>query len=168
MSVIALKDGMSAEQFRAAAKATADAKQARRLLALAAIRDGMNRTEAARVGGMDRQTLRDWVHAFNDHGVDGLVNATSPGRPCKLTAAQKAEIKAFVEAGPDRDKDHVVRWRRVDLALLAKDRFDVTVDPDTIGRLLRDLGFSHISARPRHPEQKADAILTFKKRCLQR
>ena len=69
MAAVALKDGMSAEQFRAAAKSTSDANQARRLLALAAIRDGMNRTEAARVGGMERQTLRDWVHAFNAHGI---------------------------------------------------------------------------------------------------
>lgn len=168
MAAVALKDGMSAEQFRAAAKATSDANQARRLLALAAIRDGMNRTEAARIGGMERQTLRDWVHAFNAHGIDGLVNATSPGRPCKLTDDQKSEIKALVEAGPDPEKDRVVRWRRVDLALIAKNRFGVAVDPDTIGRLLRELGFSHISARPRHPEQKTDAIETFKKRCLLR
>ena len=168
MAALALADGMSAEQFRSAAKVALDANQARRLLALAAIRDGMNRTEAARVGGMDRQTLRDWVHAFNDRGVDGLINATSPGRPCKLTAEQKAEIKALVEAGPDPAKDNVVRWRRADLAQIARDRFGVAVDPDTIGRILRELGFSHISARPRHPDQKAGAIEVFKKRCLLR
>ena len=164
MAAIALKEGMSSEQFRSAAKATDNANQARRLLALAAIRDGMNRSEAARVGGMDRQTLCDWVHAFNDHGIDGLINATSPGRPCKLTAEQKAVIKALVEKGPDPDKDGVVRWRRIDLARIAKERFAVTVDEDTIGRVLRELGFSHISARPRHPEQKEDAIASFKKR----
>ena len=164
MAAVALKDGMSSKQFRSAAKATDDANQARRLLALAAIRDGMNRSEAARVGGMDRQTLCDWVHAFNDHGIDGLINATSPGRPCKLTVEQKAVIKALVEKGPDPDKDRVVRWRRIDLARIAKERFAVTVDEDTIGRVLRELGFSHISARPRHPEQKEDAIASFKKR----
>ena len=164
MAAVALKDGMSSKQFRSAAKATDDANQARRLLALAAIRDGMNRSEAARVGGMDRQTLCDWVHAFNDHGIDGLINATSPGRPCKLTVEQKAAIKALVEKGPDPDKDRVVRWRRIDLARIVKERFAVTVDEDTIGRVLRELGFSHISARPRHPEQKEDAIASFKKR----
>ena len=74
----------------------------------------------------------------------------------------------MAEAGPDPEKDRVVRWRRVDLAVIAKDRFGVAVDPDTIGRILRDLGFSHISARPRHPEQKTGAIETFKKRCLPR
>ena len=73
-------------------------------------------------------------------------------------------IKALVEKGPDPDKDGVVRWRRIDLARIAKERFAVTVDEDTIGRVLRELGFSHISARPRHPEQKEDAIASFKKR----
>jgi transposase len=77
-----------------------DANQAHRLLSLAAIRDGMSRTEAARIGGMDRQTLRDWVHAYNEHGIEGLINATSPGRPPKLSPDHKAEIKALVEKGP--------------------------------------------------------------------
>ena len=163
---IALKEDLSAQEFRAAAKAAIDANQARRLLALAAIRDGKTRTEAARIGGMDRQTLVDWVHAYNNHGIDGLINATSPGRPPKLTAEQKAELKALVEQGPDPDKDGVVRWRRIDLARIAGERFAVTVHEDTIGRVLHELGFSHISARPVHPEQAKDAIASFKKRSL--
>src|SRR5262249_19552101 len=136
---------------------------ARRLLSLAAIRDGMSRTEAARIGGMDRQTLRDWVHAYNERGIDGLINATSPGRPSKLSADQKAEIKALVEQGPNLETDGVVRWRCIDLARLAKERFGVEVDEDTIGRVLRELGFSHISVRPKHPDQGNDAIAEFKK-----
>ena len=163
MAVVLLKDGLSAAEFRRAAKASDDANQARRLLALAAIRDGLSREAAARIGGMDRQTLRDWVHAYNDQGIDGLVNGISPGRRPKLSAEQKAEIKALVEKGPEIEKDGVVRWRRIDLAHIAKDRFGVTVDEDTIGRLLRDLGFSHISVRPKHPEQKDGAIASFKK-----
>jgi len=163
MRAVPLKQGMSAEEFRAAAKGSKDAGQARRLLALAAIRDGMSREAAARAGGMDRQTLRDWVHAFNKDGVGGLVNANSPGRPSKLSVAQKAEIKALVEQGPDFQKDGVVRWRRIDLVCIAKDRFGVTVDEDTMGRVLRELGFSHISARPRHPDQADGAIEAFKK-----
>lgn len=164
--VIALKRELSSAEFRAAAKAAADAPQARRLLALAAIRDGKTRSEAARIGGMDRQTLVDWVHAYNERGIDGLINRVSPGRPSKLTDGQKAELKALVEEGPDPDKDGLVRWRRIDLARIAKDRFGVSVHADTIGRMLHQLGFSHISARPRHPEQTRDAIATFKKRSL--
>jgi transposase len=163
MVAVQLKEGMSAEEFRAAAKASRDASQARRLLALAAIRDGMSRAAAARIGGMDRQTLRDWVHAYNAEGAAGLVNGKAPGRPSKLSAAQKAEIKTLVEQGPDFEKDGIVRWRRIDLARIAKDRFGVLVDEDTIGRVLRELGFSHISVRPQHPDQEDGAIAAFKK-----
>ena len=163
MVAVALKEGMGAAELRAAAKASRDAKQARRLLALAAIRDGMSREAAARIGGMDRQTLRDWVHAFNKDGVEGLLNGKAPGRPSKLSAAHKAEIKTLVETGPDFEKDGVVRWRRIDLVRLTKDRFGVTVDEDTMGRVLRELGFSHIGARPKHPEQEDGAIEAFKK-----
>lgn len=164
MQAVPLNDGMSAAEFRAAAGRSRDANQARRLLALAAIRDGMNREQAARIGGMDRQTLRDWVHAFNGHGIEGLVNGTAPGRRPKLSPEQKAQIKALVEKGPDPGKDGLVRWRCADLARIAKDRFGVSVGEDTIGRLLRQLGFSHISARPKNPGQADDAVSSFQKR----
>ena len=111
MVAIPLKEGLSAKEFRQAAAASSDANQARRLLALAAIRDGMSRQAAARIGGMDRQTLRDWVHAFNKGGMEGLINDTSPGRPSKLSVKQKAALKGIVEEGPDLARDGVVRWR---------------------------------------------------------
>lgn len=163
MVAVALKEVLSSAELRAAAAAAKHADQARRLLALAAVRDGTSREAAARLGGMDRQTLRDWVHAFNAGGIDALINDTSPGRPSKLTAEQKAEIKALVVKGPDFETDGIVRWRCVDLARIAKERFGITVSDDTIGRLLRELGFSHISVRPQHPKQKEGAIETFKK-----
>jgi transposase len=121
---------------------------------------------------MDRQTLRDWVHAYNERGIEGLINATSPGWPPKLSPDHKAEIKALVEKGPNLETDGVVRWQRIDLARLAKERFGVEVDEDTIGRVLRELGLSHVSARPKHPDQDSDAIVDFKKNsarsCLKR
>ena len=112
---------------------------------------------------MDRQTLRDWVHAFNKCGQGGLINDTSPGRPCKLSAKQKAALKAVVEAGPDLARDGVVRWRCSDLVRVVERRFGVLVSEDTIARTLRALGFSHITARPKHPEQKKGTIERFKK-----
>src|SRR5262249_41150689 len=127
------------------------------------IRDGMSRQAAACIGGMDRQTLRDWVHAFNKRGLEGLVNDTSPGRPCKLSAKQKAALKAVVEEGPDPERDGVVRWRCSDLVRFVEMRFGVSVSEDTIGRTLRALDFSHITARPKHPQQKKGAIAHFKK-----
>ena len=163
MVAVPLKEGMSAKQLRQAAAGSSDANQARRLLALAAIRDGMSRQVAARIGGMDRQTLRDWVHAFNKFGLDGLVNDTSPGRPCKLSMRQKAALKSIVEAGPDPLQDGVVRWRCRDLVRTVETKFGVSLSEDTIARTLRALGFSHITARPKHPEQKKGAIEGFKK-----
>jgi transposase len=119
MVAVPLKDGVSADEFRRAAAASKDANQVRRLLALAAVCDGMSRGRAAEIGGMDRQTLRDWVHAFNAHGFDGLINETSPGHPSKLAPEHKLEIKAPIEKGPDSDTDGVIRWRRVDLVRVA-------------------------------------------------
>jgi transposase len=163
MVAVPLKEGLSAKGFRQAAAASSDANQARRLLALAAIRDGLSRQIAARIGGMDRQTLCDWVHAYNKYGLEGLINDTSPGRPCKLSATQKAALRALVEAGPDLARDGVVRWRCSDLVGVVERKFGVSVSEDTIARTLRALGFSHISARPKHPEQKKGAIERFKK-----
>jgi len=168
MVAVPLKEGMSAKELRQAAAASSDANQARRLLALAAIRDGMSRQTAARIGGMDRQTLRDWVHAFNRCGQEGLINDASPGRPCKLSAKQKSTLKAIVEAGPDLAGDGVVRWRCSDLVRVVERRFGVLVSEDTIARTLRALGFSHITARPKHPEQKKGAIERFKKKASSR
>jgi transposase len=148
MAPLVLKEGMRAREFRQAARSSHDTRQVRRPMALAAIRDGMSRTEVAKIGGMDHQTLRDWVHADNDHGRDGLINDPSPGRPPKLSDEQKAEIKALFENGPDLATGGVVRWCRTDFARLAKSLFGLTVDKDAIGRLLREFGFSHISQCP--------------------
>ncbi len=163
MHAVQLKEGHSAEEFRREAARTRDAKQARRLLALAAVREGQDRETAARIGGMDRQTLRDWVHAYNDHGIAGLVNDPLPGRPPKLAPEHKLALKAIVEKGPDPERDGVVRWRRIDLKHIAKERFGVEVSEDTIGRVLRELDFAHISVRPQHPEQDQGAIAAYKK-----
>src|SRR5260370_2635495 len=109
----------------------------------------MSREEAARIGGMDRQTLRDWVLRFNERGPEGLINAKSPGRPPTLSEEQMEELRPLVEAGPDPEKDGVARWRCVDLKRVLGARFGVDLSEVSLGRCLRKLGFSHISARPR-------------------
>jgi transposase len=162
-AAIPLRDDFDAALLRVLAGKVTDAKQARRLLALAAVYDGMDREAAARIGGMDRQTLRDWVHRFNTQGPDGLINIRPPGRPARLSAEQKEELCALVEAGPDPSKDGVVRWRCVDLKRVLGERFGVDLSEVRLGGILKQLGFSHISARPRHPAQNAQAIAAFKK-----
>jgi len=162
-AAVALRQDYGAEGLRRAAGKVKDAKQARRLLALAAIYDGKDRGEAARIGAMDRQTLRDRVHRFNAGGPDGLRNAKPPGRPPKLSAEQKRELERIVEAGPDLEKDRVVRWRCVDLRRVINERFGVDLDEVSIGRVLKELAFSHVSARPQHPKQDAEVMAAFKK-----
>ena len=100
-AAIVLRDDFEAPVLRQLARQATDADQARRLLALAAVYDGMDREEAARIGGMDRQTLRDWVHRFNERGPEGLINIKPLGRPSKLSSEQKEELRRLVEAGPD-------------------------------------------------------------------
>src|ERR671912_467451 len=162
-SAVGLRADYSAAELRRLAAVTKNANQSRRLLSLAAVLDGMNRTEAAGIGGMDRQTLRDWVHRFNAHGPEGLVDTWSKGPEPRLSKEQRAEIAQLVETGPDRAVHGLARWRRVDLQRVILERFGVTCHERTVGKLLKALGFSHISARPRHPAQDARTIETFKK-----
>ncbi len=162
-SAVSLRADYSAAELRRLAAASRNANQSRRLLSLAAVVDGMSRTEAARIGGMDRQTLRDWVHRFNEHGPEGLLDGWSKGPTPRLSTDQRAEIAQLVETGPDRAVHGVVRWRRIDLQRLIVERFGVAYHERTIGKILRTLGFSHISARPRHPAQDQRTIEAFKK-----
>jgi len=160
---VGLREDFDARELRRLAAMAKNADQTRRLLALAAVYDGMSREDAARIGGMDRQTLRDWVHRFNHDGADGLIDAKSPGRPQKLSGEQQEELRRLVEAGSDPDKDGVVRWRCVDLKRVLGERFNVDLSEVSLGRVLKRLGFSRISARPLHPAQDHEAIATFKK-----
>jgi transposase len=162
-AAVRLRTDFSPSELRRLAATTKNANQSRRLLSLAAVLDGMNRTEAARMGGMDRQTLRDWVHRFNEHGPDGLTDTWSKGNPPRLSAEQQAELAHLVESGPDRAMHGVVRWRRVDLQQLIAERFGVAYHERTVGKILHQLGFSHISARPRHPAQDERIMAEFKK-----
>src|SRR5271163_1400719 len=112
---VRLRQDFGADELRSLAARAKGGGQARRLLALAAVHDGMNRTVAARLGGMDRQTLRDWVHRFNQHGPEGLIDIKPSGRPPRLCEEHKQVLKQLVETGPDPQTDGVVRWRCVDL-----------------------------------------------------
>ncbi len=163
MSAIPLRTDYDAADVRSLARTASDPDQVRRLLAIAAVYDGMNRAEAATVGGMDRQSLRDWVYRFNADGLEGLHDRKPPGAVPKLTAAEKTELAALVEAGPDPQIDGVVRWRRIDLKEVIRDRFGVDYHERSVSRLLHELGFSHMSARPRHPGQDPEMLETFKK-----
>ena len=89
-AAIKLREDFTAREVRGYAAKSKDAEQCRRLLAIAGVYDGMSREAAAKVGGMDRQTLRDWVHRFNTHGPGGLVNERPKGAKCRLTASDRS------------------------------------------------------------------------------
>jgi transposase len=161
--VVEIKPSHTAAELRRLAASGRNANQSRRLLSIAAVLDGMSRAEAAKIGGMDRQTLRDWVHRFNAFGPDGLKDNHRPGNPRRLSKAQQQELVQIVETGPDRAVHGVVRWRRIDLQQVIAERYGIDYHERTIGKLLKALGFSHISARPRHPRQDGQVIEAYKK-----
>lgn len=164
VAVAVSRKDFTASDLRHEAGRTGDGNAARRMLAIALVLEGCSRAEAARTCGMDRQTLRDWVHRFNAQGLPGLSNDYSQGgRPPRLTAGQKAELAEIVRKGPDRAVHGVVRWRRIDLQAVIRDRFAVELAERTIGTILRELGFRRLSSRPYHPKKNEEAQESFKK-----
>ena len=163
MPAIALRQDYDAAELRALARASKDARQVRRLLGLAAAYDGASRGEAAAVGGMDRQILRDWALRFNAEGPDGLIDRKAPGAKPKLTPEQLSSVLRLVEEGPIPAIHGVVRWRLVDLVGWIYDEYGVSLDPSRLGRILKDLGYARLSARPKHHAQNQQALEAFKR-----
>jgi transposase len=153
----------TAEALRGLAGRCRDGAQVRRLLAVALVLEGCPRTEAARRNGMDRQTLRDWVHRYNEIGVEGLKSRCAPGPAPVLSAEQMACLRDWVVEGPDPATHKVVRWRCVDLRAEVARRFAVSVHVSTIGKWLRQLGLTRLQPRPVHPKTDAAAQEAFKK-----
>jgi transposase len=162
---ITLREDFDAPDLRRLAKATKDAAQARRLLALAEIYNGGSRTDAARIGGVTLQIVRDWVLRFNSGGAGGLINRKAPGNRPKLNDEQRQALASMVESGPIPAIHGVVRWRRKDLARWIFEEFRIKVDETTVGRELRAMGFRKLSARPRHYAQNELEVDAFKKPC---
>jgi len=148
---------------RAAAKRSKDGPQARRLLPLAAVYEGATRTEAAKIGGVTLQIIRDWVMKFNAHGPEGLIDRKPPGQAARLNGAHRAALAAIIESGPTPAVHGVVRWRIVDLCQWIFAEFRGVVAKQTLSRELRAMGYRKLSARPRHHAQAAGAIEDFKK-----
>jgi transposase len=158
-----LRTDFDADGLRAIARRTKDGPQARRLLALAAIYDGASRTEAARIGGVTVQIVRDWVVKFNAHGPEGLIDRKPPGQPAKLNDTHRAALAARLDEGPIPSVHGVVRWRLVDLIAWVWEEFRITISKQTLSRALRALGYRKLSARPRHHDKSEAAVAAFKK-----
>src|SRR4051794_17725716 len=152
MTIAITRREPGAGELRREAARCRDARAARRMLALALVLEGSSREEAARHAGTDRQTLRDWVHRYNAEGLAGLRDRPRSGRRPRLTPEQEAELAAAVERGPDPDRDGVGRWRRAGPRALIEARFAVGLHERWVGKVLRRLGFTRLSVRPRHPK----------------
>ncbi len=157
---IEVRRDMTATVLRKKARGEKDGKVASRLFGLANILDGMDRERAAQLAGMTRQTLRDWVHRYNDHGIEGLKDRPKGHAKQALTPEQEKELEALVFQGP---KGTLVRWRCIDLQGEIKKRFNVHYHERSVGKILHRLGFVRLSVRPIHPEADTEAQETFKK-----
>jgi transposase len=163
MAALCIRRDRSPVVLRKLAKAEADARVGRRMLAIANALDGMSREDAARSAGMDRQTLRDWVIRYNAHGLDGLADRWGDGRPPKLSPKEKAELVALVLAGPDPEASGIAAFTREDLVRICKERFGKSLHVSSMGRILHELGLSRQKARPSHPQKDPAAQAAFKK-----
>ena len=162
-SAILLRADFDGDRLRLLARQTKDANQARRLLALSSIYDGGSRANAARLGSVTVQIVRDWVVRFNDRGPDGLINGKAPGKPSLLNDEQRAALAQAIDRGPTPYLDGVVRWRLCDLAQWIWEEFRISVSEETLGREVRAMGYRKLSARPKHHTQDPHAIEAFKK-----
>src|SRR5438309_9953107 len=152
MTVAITRKEPGAVELRREAARCREARAARRMLALALVLEGGSRAEAARAAGMDRQTLRDWVHRYNAEGLAGLHDRRRPGPRPRLSPEQEAELVTAVGQGPDPDRDGVVRSRRADLKALSEARLAVRPHERSVGERPRRRGFARPSRRPAHPE----------------
>ena len=153
----------TASELRTQAARCEAADQTRRLLAIAQILDGAARQDAARLTGMDRQTLRDWVHRYNVGGIDGLLSRKPPGAPARLTKAQQAQLYQWALDGPDPTVHKVIRWRCVDLCAEVARHFAVTISERTMGKWLGKMRLTRLQPRPYHPKKDLDAQEAYKK-----
>jgi transposase len=149
--------------LRRAARRAGSVAASQRMLALALVLEGASRTDAAQAAGMDRQTLRDWVHRYNAEGLAGLSDRHGDFGPKRLLSPeQESEVAQWVRQGPDLAEHGVVRWRRVDLARAIEAKFGVVMAERTMSTVLQRLGFRRLVARPRHPGHDAAAQASFK------
>ena len=163
-AVAVMRTDLDAAGLRRAAGRSRSGSAARRMLALARVLEGASRAEAAQTAGMDRQTLRDWVHRYNAEGLAGLLDRSGGRGPKpRLSPEQEAALAELVRQGPDLAEHGVVRWRRADLARVIAARFGVVLAERSVGDVLRRLGFRRLVTRPRHPGHNAQAQASFRR-----
>ena len=161
-----MRTDFASEDLRRLAKRAKNTGQALRLLAIAAILDGASRKDAAKAGGMDHQTLRDWVIRFNAKGPEGLINIPSPGAPPKLNDTHKAFLARIIGLNPNPEIHDATHRRARDLVLRLQEEFGILVSDDTIYRALKALGLPRGRSSRKHAEAIPKPRSRSKKLCL--
>ena len=146
MAVAITRTDLTSRELHAAGSRSHDARAARRMVAVALVPEGPDRKSAAANCGMDRRPLRDWLHRYNEEGLEGLAGRR--GVTPLLDAARKAALAARVRAGPGPETHGVVGWQRVGLQRETERRLGVTMQERTAGRQFAALGFRRLSVRP--------------------
>jgi transposase len=163
MAAIPIIRHIEPEELRRLGREQTSGRMASRMFAIANVLDGLSREDAATHAGMERQCLRDWVHRFNAEGVAGLADLPRKGRPRRMHEEIEKAFCERVDKGPDGETDKLVRWRRVDLQEWLKSEHTINYHERSIGKILKRLGYSHVSTRPVHPENDPEAMEAFKK-----
>lgn len=163
MVALWIRKDRTASMLRRLASSESDARVARRLLAIGNALSGMDRKTAAEAAGMDRQSLRDWIIRYNEHGLEGLRDLWGQGRPARLTPDEQAELAAAILRGPDTEAEGISAYTLEDLVRLTHERFGKRFHPASMSRVVRRLGFSRQKARPSHPMKDPAAAEAFKK-----
>src|SRR5215471_16788599 len=145
---VALRSDFDAARVREAARESKHARQVRRLLARAAIYDGATRTQAAAIGGVTLQIVRDWVLKFNARGPEGLIDRKAPGHAPRLDDRHRVALVAMIESGPIPAIHGVVRWRIIDLCQCGTSSRSASPSRRSAASCER-----WVSARPRHHAQ---------------
>lgn len=163
MPKLVIRADVPAPELRRLAKAERDGRVSRRLLAIANALDGMSRADAARLAGMDRQTLRDWVIRYNEAGVDGLADRWGAGRPPAVSDGQLATVKALILGKASRTGDASSPLRITDVADLIEARTGVRYSISGAHRVMQGMNLSYQKTRPSHPKADPAARERFKK-----
>lgn len=154
---------LSPQDLRQASFTAETRRERQRMQAIAHSMEGMTRSEAARLGDMSNQALKDAIKRYNAEGCAGLKDRPHTGRPPKLDDAQRAALHDIALAGPDIEKEHLSAYTREDLAGIAKAKWNVSYGATSIGRILREMGLSRQKTRPSHPKKNAEAGQAFLK-----
>jgi transposase len=162
LTPIPLKKSFTSDQLYKIAKKEKDAKVRSRILGIAASLEGKSRTQAAKIAGLNLNIFRIWIKRYNENGLEGLRSIKQTGRPKKLSPEKQEILRQKILNGADFEKDGRIRFRLLDIQDYLRTDHQIDHCQSSIWYILKDLGLSWISVRPKHPKTTDEAIQEFK------